>query len=107
MLHTGYSPLASFTSTQELLKILPNVGIDISNGEETFVEKEVKLLQYVRDRSLVDIEKAKMNFDIYEKDVVERHIRIPKLKDLYERKCENLRAFQNGKDLWKNRAYRR
>ena len=30
------------TSTQELLKILPNVGIDISNGEETFVEKEVE-----------------------------------------------------------------
>ena len=85
---------------------LSQIRIDEINTH-SFVEKEVKLLQYVRNRALVDIEKAKMNFDIYEKDVVERHIRIPKLKDLYERKCENLRAFQNGKDLWKNRAYRR
>ena len=30
------------TSTQELLKILPNVGINVSDGEETFVEKEVE-----------------------------------------------------------------
>ena len=48
-----------------------------------------------------------MDFDIYEKDVVECHIRIPKLRDLYERKCDNLRAFQNGKDIWKNREYGR
>lgn len=73
----------------------------------SFVEKEVKLLQYVHDRSLVDIEKAEMDFAIYEKDVVERHIRIPKLRELYERKREKLRLFQNGKDLWKNQGYRR
>ena len=30
------------TSVQELLNILPNVGIDVSNGEETFVEKDVE-----------------------------------------------------------------
>ena len=30
------------TSVQELLNILPNVGIDTSNGEETFVEKDVE-----------------------------------------------------------------
>ena len=30
------------TSIQELLKILPNVGINVSDGEETFVEKEVE-----------------------------------------------------------------
>ena len=68
--------------------------------------QEATIIQYVRDRSLVDSEKTSINFDIYEKDVLERHIRIPKLKDLYERKCENLRVFQNGKDLWKNREYR-
>lgn len=73
----------------------------------SFVEKEVKLLQYVHDRSLVDIEKAEMDFAIYEKDVIERHIRIPKLRELYERKREKLRLFQNGKDLWKNQGYRR
>lgn len=73
----------------------------------SFVEKEVRLLQYVKDRSLVDVEKAQMGFDIYEKDVAERHIRIPKLRDLYERKREYLRAFQHGRGLWKNPEYRR
>ena len=70
----------------------------------SFIEKEIKLLQYVRNRSLVDIDKTEMDFSIYEKDVLERHIRIPKLKELYERKLEKLRAFQKGKDIWKNRS---
>ena len=72
----------------------------------SFIEKEVKLLQYVRNRTLVDIDKAEMDFEIYKKDVVERHIRIPMLKELYERKREKLRIFQNGKDIWKNSNYR-
>ena len=72
----------------------------------SFVERESKLLQYVRNRFLVDVEKAEMSFEIYEKDVVERHIRIPELRDLYERKRENLKAFQDGKDIWKNREFR-
>ena len=71
----------------------------------SFVEREVKLLQYVRNRELVDVDKAQMDFSIYEMDVVERHIRIPQLKRLYEKKCENLRAFQRGKDIWKGRNY--
>lgn len=70
----------------------------------SFIEKEIKLLQYVRNRSLVDIDKAEMDFSIYEKDVLERHIRIPKLKELYERKLEKLRTFQKGKDIWKSRS---
>lgn len=71
----------------------------------SFIERESKLLQYVRNRSLVDVDKAEMDFSIYELDVVERQMRIPKLKELYEKKLENLRAFQKGKDLWKNREY--
>lgn len=71
----------------------------------SFIEKECKLLQYVRNRSLVDIGKAQIDFSIYEKDIVERRIRIPKLQDLYQRKLEMLRAFQNGKNIWKNAAY--
>ena len=72
----------------------------------SFVERESKLLQYVQERSIVDIDKAEMEFTIYEKDVVERHMRIPRLRELYEKKRNNLRAFQNGKDIWKNREYR-
>ena len=73
----------------------------------SFIEKESKLLQYVRDRSLVQVDKATMDFSIYENDIIERHIRIPKLKELYERKLESLNAFQKGKDIWKNSGYRR
>ena len=72
----------------------------------SFIEKEIRLLQYVKNRNLVDINKAEMNFEIYKKDVLERHIRIPVLKELYERKCEKLRIFQTGKDIWKNSNFR-
>lgn len=48
------------------------------------------------------IENAVMNFDIYEMDLLERRIRIPKLEELYKRKLDNLNSFQNGKDIWKN-----
>ena len=33
----------------------------------SFIEKEIKLLQYVRNRSLVDIDKTEMDFSIYER----------------------------------------
>ena len=71
----------------------------------SFVERESKLLSYVQNRQAVDIDKAEMDFVIYEKDMIERSIRIPKLKELYERKRMNLKAFQNGKDLWKSDRY--
>ncbi|MBQ9156774.1 MAG: hypothetical protein IJ137_08335 [Eubacterium sp.] len=71
----------------------------------SFIEKESRLLQYVHNRNLVDIEKAEMSFDLYKMDVLENHIRIPELERLYERKRENLRLFQGGRDLWKDKRY--
>lgn len=71
----------------------------------SFIKKEIKLLSYVKDRKIVDIDLAEMDFSIYEKDLLERHIRIPKIKELYERKRMKLRAFQNGKDIWKTERY--
>ena len=81
---------------------LSNIRLD-NIHTHSFIEKEIRLLQYVRNRNLVDIEKAEMDFSIYEQDVTERHIRIPKLRELYERKIERLAVFQNGSDIWKNR----
>ena len=46
-----------------------------------------------------------MDFKIYEKDLYERRIRIPKLKKLYEKKIARLQSFQRGKDIWKNNRY--
>ncbi len=68
----------------------------------SFLEKESRLLKYVHNRNIVDVDKAEMDFSVYEMDVLENQIRIPKLKELYERKRASLRAFQNGKDLWKS-----
>ncbi|MBR5475111.1 MAG: hypothetical protein IKU83_06860 [Lachnospiraceae bacterium] len=72
----------------------------------SFVERERKLLQYVKNRDAVDLGRAEMDFSIYEKDVIERQIRIPKLKELYDKKKEALVAFQRGKDIWREEAYR-
>jgi hypothetical protein len=72
----------------------------------SFIAPEVRLLQYVRNRNLVDIDKAVMDFSLYEQDVTERRIRIPKLKELYERKLDRLAAFQRGIDIWKDHRSR-
>lgn len=73
----------------------------------SFVEREVRLLQYVRDRSLVNLEKAAGDFSVYEKDIRERHERIPVLKELYEKKTAALSSFQQGKDIWKDPVHGR
>ena len=67
----------------------------------SFIERECRLLQYVQNRDIVDLNKTEMDFSIYKKDIVERHIRIPLLEELYEKKRMNLKAFQSGKDIWK------
>ena len=104
----GFAPI--FDSGNSMFYNIPYENLSKIKFDEikthSFIEKECKLLQYVRDRHLVDVDKAETNFSIYEKDIVERHIRIPRLKELYERKMESLHAFQNGKDIWKNMGYR-
>ena len=67
----------------------------------SFIASEVKLLQYVHSRDAVDLSRAAMDFSLYEQDVSERHIRIPVVKELYERKLERLSVFQRGADIWK------
>ena len=72
----------------------------------SFVEREAKLLRYVKNRQSIDLDKVDMDFSIYEQDVKERHIRIPLLNNLFERKKDRLSAFQNGVDIWKDAQYR-
>ena len=105
----GFAPI--FDSGNSMFYNIPYENLSKIKFSEikthSFIEKECKLLQYVRNRSMVDIDKAQMDFSIYENDIVERHIRIPKLKDLYERKLGSLHAFQNGKDIWKDSSYQK
>ncbi len=68
----------------------------------SFIARETRLLQYVKNRNIVNLDKAEMDFSIYEQDVSERHIRIQGIKDLYERKMNMLSVFQKGSDIWKD-----
>ena len=105
----GFAPI--FDSGNSMFYNVPLEGLSKIKLNEikthSFIERECKLLQYVKNRELVDVNKADMDFSIYEKDILEQHIRIPKLKELYERKIDSLYAFQRGKDIWKNNEYRK
>lgn len=70
----------------------------------SFIKKEINLLSYVKNRSAIRLDLADMDFSIYEQDTAERHIRIPILKELYEKKIMALQAFQEGNDIWKMRG---
>lgn len=103
----GFAPI--YDSGNSMFYDIPYEGLKKVKLEDikthSFIERECRLLQYVKNRDIVDLDKTEMDFSIYEKDIVERHIRIPLLKELFEKKRMNLRAFQNGKDIWKNKIF--
>ncbi|MGN0413035.1 MAG: hypothetical protein ACI4FV_08355 [Lachnospiraceae bacterium] len=99
----GMAPI--YDSGNSMFYNIPYEQLDYIRIDEiethSFIKKEVKLLSYVKNRKVVDIDKCEMDFSIYKKDILERHIRIPKLQELYERKVMRLKSFQSGKDIWK------
>ena len=71
----------------------------------SFIKKEVKLLQYVKNRNLIDLSKLPDdNFirALYLKDIPERHQRIEALLKAFHNKISYLDKFQSGIDIWKN-----
>lgn len=104
----GFAPI--YDSGNSMFYNVPYEGLgrvrlnDIKT--HSFIAQERRLLQYVHNRNLVDLNKTDMDFSIYEQDVSERHVRISALRELYERKVERLAAFQNGADIWKDQRYR-
>lgn len=99
----GFAPI--YDSGNSMFYNIPYDQLDMVKLDEikthSFIAREIKLLSYVNDRSLLDIDSVEMDFSIYENDIVERHIRIPKLKEMYEKKLMKLKAFQKGRDIWK------
>lgn len=78
--------------------------IKLENIEtHSFVKSEIKLLKYVKNRYALDLSKTDVDFSIYEKDISERHTRIPYLKQLYNQKLLLLSKFQKGEDIWKRK----
>ena len=103
----GFAPI--FDSGNSMFYNLPYDSLKSVRFREirthSFIERENRLLQYVTDRSRVDIDKAVMDFSLYEMDITERQGRIPVLKELYQRKLDSFDAFRAGKDIWKNPKY--
>lgn len=101
----GFAPI--FDSGNSMFFNIPLTELPLIHLDQilthSFIAKEPRLLQYVHNRHLLDLDKARMDFSVYEQDVVERHSRIPLLKELYQRKLDSLSAFQSGHDIWKKR----
>lgn len=63
------------------------------------------MLQYVEDRNIVNLDKlpdANYLYNLYSKDVPERHCRIEPMIKAYNSKINSLRRFQNGENIWKS-----
>ncbi|MCR5776733.1 MAG: hypothetical protein K6G84_04840 [Lachnospiraceae bacterium] len=103
----GFAPI--YDSGNSMFYNVPYEKLDSVKLDDikthSFVERECKLLSYVKNRNAVDLNKAHMSFDIYTNDLYERQIRIPKLKAKYEQKLARLATFQAGKDIWKARKW--
>lgn len=89
-----------------------NIPIDHLRGihlgsitTHSFISREVDLLKYVTDRFAVQLDQIYDDFSLYESDIEERHSRIPLIKELYNAKIRNLRAFQSGQDIWKKKYH--
>ena len=101
----GFAPI--FDSGNSMFFNIPLTELPLLHLDQilthSFIAKEPRLLQYVHNRHLLDLDKARIDFSVYEQDVAERHSRIPLLKELYQRKLASLSAFQSGHDIWKKR----
>ncbi len=60
--------------------------------------QECRLLKYVKDRNIIDFSKLDIDFNIYEKDTIPE--RKDLIKNIFFKKVDILRAFQQGKDPW-------
>ena len=79
-----------------------NISLGNDKTHSFITSKECRLLKYVTNRNCIDLNKINLDFSIYEKDIEENHNRIPKLKNIFERKIDMLNSFQKGNNIWKD-----
>lgn len=60
--------------------------------------QENRLLKYVKDRNIININKLNIDFSIYEKDTDVN--RKNKLEELFFKKIDIIKGFQQGRDIW-------
>jgi len=102
----GFAPIYDFGNSM-FYKIPTEFLLSVQPGQDkthSFItSKEINLLKYVKDRSVLNLDKIDVDFSLYEKDNGDNKERGDRLKRLYYRKAEMLRTFQQGKDIWKGK----
>lgn len=104
----GFAPIYDTGNSMYYKNTIDDIN-KIELGKEkthSFVSsQESKLLQYVENKDILDLNKIDMDFSIYEKDIIENHIKIPLLKENFEKKMIMLSSFQQGRDIWKSKIH--
>lgn len=101
----GFAPI--YDSGNSMFYNIPytnfnNIKLGQDKTHSFITSKENRLLRYVTDRNIIDLDKINMDFSIYEKDTSENQIRILLLQEKFERKIDMLSSFQKGNSIWKD-----
>lgn len=80
---------------------LNNVKLGQDKTHSFITSKENRLLKYVRNKEIINIDKINTDFSIYEKDIYD-DLRISLLKEKFERKIDLLLSFQKGNNIWED-----
>ena len=101
----GFAPI--YDSGNSMFYNIPytnfnNIKLGQDKTHSFITSKENRLLRYVTDRNIIDLDKINMDFSIYEKDTSENQIRILSLQEKFERKIDMLSSFQKGNSIWKD-----
>ena len=101
----GFAPIYDSGNSMFYNLSLDNLKkVKVENIEtHSFIKKEMSLLKYVKNRNILDLSKTDVDFSIYEKDILENHIKIDYIKQLYNQKQLLLAKFQKGQDIWKGK----
>ena len=81
---------------------LGNIKLGQDKTHSFVTSKENRLLKYVANRKIVNIDKINADFSIYEKDTYNNKQRISLLKEKFERKIDLLLSFQKGNNIWED-----
>jgi hypothetical protein len=100
----GYAPI--FDSGNSMFYKMNYIPVDkalLKIGVTSFLKKEVNLLKYITDRSLVDVELLPDDnyvYNLFSKDIDKEDV-TERLVKAYNRKIKYFIDFQNGADIWK------
>lgn len=64
--------------------------------------EETKMLKHVKNKNAINLSRINLDFSIYDEDIQENLIRKEHYMELFNKKVELLKMFQNGIEIWKH-----